>query len=278
MKKLFILSIFFVTIAANGQKKILALRTNHPITDTTAQPILFVISGESNAGGLADNGFASSPELAVRSIKILNNGNGTFEALHIGVNNISNHLGLPCCTTHGFELQIANSFDSGYFASHSIYMVKCGQGGSLISDWDNTDAFYDTMVTRVTRSVSLIRSQTGREPILLWLYSHGINDMIASNPAATWKAATETFFSNMRAEFDGIMGYSITVPIWMTRFNNMPTNLAYETVIGQIDSEVSDCVAVSTSDDLKDANHWQYNGMKFNFRQMLSTIQTFLNL
>lgn len=270
----------------SGPRKIFALKRNAIIINPPSQPVLFIVSGESNAGGRANNEFASSAELAPRSLKILNNANGTFEALDIGTNNLINHDALTCCGTHGVELQLANSYDSSYFSPHACYLVKCGQGGTQINQWEPGDAAYDTMVARVALSISLIQAQTGQTPILIWLYSQGINDMIAAVAPATWKAATETLFSNMRGEFDDIIGYPVSTTILVTRFDGLtPNDLDYETVIGELESEVSECFVFSTlchyadcSDYLLDANHFQYKAFKQLIREMKSTILSHINL
>lgn len=283
-KNLFILSLIAIlVIEASGQKKFLGIarNANNNISDTSSQPILFFISGESNATGYANNGFASSPELASRSLKILNNSSYVFEGLDIGTNNIINAAGsvvnCPGCVDHGMELQLANSLDSGYFGNHPAYLVKGGQGGSAISEWETTDAYYDSLINRLTRAISLIRTQTGREPVLIWLYSQGINDMLIPTSSSSWKTSTKNLFANLRSEMNTVIGYSITIPILMTRFSGMtPNDQDYETVIGEIDTEVSDCHAFSTSTDLRDTHHWQYGGHKDNIRRMLTTIQSYL--
>ncbi len=267
---------------ANCQKKVLGIATNHANPAPSSQPVLFIISGESNATGYADNGFASGPELASRNLKILNNESYIFEGLDIGTNNILNAAGsitnCPGCTTHGMELQLANSYDSNYFSPHPCFLVKGGQGGSYISEWDNTDAFYDSLVNRISRAYSLIFSQYGIDPVVVWIYSQGINDMILGTSSSSWKTSTKTLFSNIRSEIDGIFGHSTTILILMTRFDGMtPNDLDYETVIGEIDSEVSNCEAIHTSTDLKDGNHWQYGGLKDNVRRMKASIQAFIN-
>lgn len=240
MRKIFyILSICLLCgCSTDAQRKVLGIATNHVNTSTSTAPVLFIISGESNASGYADNGFASGPELAVRNLKILNNESYIFEGLDIGANNILNAAGgisnCPSCTTHGMELQLANSYDSNYYAPHPCYLLKGGQGGSYISEWDNGDAFYDSLVNRIDRAVSLIRTERGVDPIIIWIYSQGINDMLLGTSSATWKTKTKTLFTNIRSEIDGIMGYPVTTLILMTRFDGMtPNDLDYETVIGQ---------------------------------------------
>lgn len=244
------------------QREVLGILKNG--RDQSSQPVMIIIWGESNATGYADNGFASSPELDARALPILNNETYTFQALNVGTNNILNAAGsvtnCPSCTTHGMEIGLANAYDDNDFSGHPVYLIKGGQGGSQISQWETTDAYYDSLENRITRGYNLILEATGQVPVIVLWGSQGINDILAPVSASTWKTAFKQFITDIRATITSITGQT-TIPFLFTRFDSMPTNLDYETVMGEIEDEVSDCYAVSTSGAaLKDDNHWQYAG------------------
>src|ERR1044072_1981924 len=123
-----------VSIIARMVKKVVPVL---PPTDT----LLFIFNGESNSGGLGANSGATSHELSVRSsIQILNNYTLLFEDLHIGVNNILQHAGFndsgPNNQNHGWELGLANKVEANAFPQTQAHLVKTGQGGSLINEWN----------------------------------------------------------------------------------------------------------------------------------------------
>lgn len=261
MIKILLILLLFST-SANCQRSVLGILKN----GLPPQPVLIIFWGESNATGYADNGLASGGELAARDLQILNNSNYNFESLDVGTNNILYAAGgvdnCPSCTTHGMEIGLANAYDDGDFDGHPVYLIKAGQGGSIISDWETTDAYYDSLESRITRGYNLILSATGQVPMIAIWGSQGVNNMIAGTSAATWKTAVKQFITDIRATIHTVTGQpSSVIPFLFTRFNSMSSNLAYETVIGEIEDEVSDFYAVSTSGAaLKDINHWQYAG------------------
>lgn len=217
---------------------------------------LIIISGESNSGGYALNSQALPAEIAPRSsVQILNNTSLVFEALDIGTNNLIGHSGLSPESTHGFELMLANRVEAGTFIPAPCYLVKTGQGGSSINDWGEGSAFWTTFQERVDEAIDLLTTLTGSAPTPYLLYSQGINDAIASMPTATWKTATLAHFDKIRAK------YGENLPIVMTKF--MPSYATYNTAIDELIGQRSDVYAVFTEDaTLRDANHWDYEGMK----------------
>ncbi len=223
-------------------------------------PVIFVYAGESNSGGYGQNDSLSSDEAAARSLIIYNNSSLVLENLDIGTNNLIAHTGLPANATHGWENQHANRFSNGSFGSRYVAIVKAGQGGSRAQAWTPGGTYagvncFDTLKTRVNAAKAIVTSNVGVPNIVLF-WSQGINDILSSYAPASWKAETKQIFQEFQAEWPGIT-------IYMTRFNSMSTNLAYETAMAEIESEMTGVYAVSTlGATLRDSNHWGYSGLK----------------
>ena len=107
----------------------------------TRPPLIFVITGESNSGGIGSNAQATPAERKARPcVQIMNltNGRFNFEPLHLGVNNLRAHVGLQKYydTCHGFENQLANVVETNAFPGYKqVYLIKTGHGGSRIAQW-----------------------------------------------------------------------------------------------------------------------------------------------
>ncbi len=258
MRLLIIFLLFSIT--AHSQRYVLGTLKNG--RDQVSRPELVILWGESNSGGKATNSFASGTELGTRTLQIFNNYSLRFENLLIGTNNLTLHTGLTDNATHGMEIGLANGYSSNNFSGHPVYLLKVGQGGSTISEWETTDAYYDTMRTRITLAFNKVVELTGQVPLITVWGSLGINDRIAGTSTGTFKTAFKQFITDIRATIHTLTGQpSSIIPFLFTRFDSMSSNLAYETVFGEIDSEVSDCYAVSTSGAaLLDSNHWEYSG------------------
>jgi hypothetical protein len=156
----------------------------------TTKPLL-IFTGESNSGGYALN--SELPTQSARpAVQILNNSTLLFEDLCVGVNNLIGHAGLLNGVTHGWENGLALAAEAGDW-SGAVHLVKTGQGGSVISQWDKAGAFFTTMQERVSAAKALIRAG-GDVPLPFIGYSQGINDSIAATDVATWKAATISHF------------------------------------------------------------------------------------
>jgi len=228
-----------------------------PVVTASAGVPLIVFTGESNSGGYALNSEATTEELAPRpAVQILNNTSLVFEALDIGTNNLIGHTGLSNGTTHGWELMLANRVEAGTFIPSPCYLVKTGQGASTIAQWDVGDAsgYWNTFQTRVDEAIDLLTTLTGSAPSIYLFYSQGINDAIAGTSTATWKTKTLAHWDKIRAKYG-------QVPIVATKF--MSNYSAYNTAIDEVVAQRQDAYAVVTSDaTLRDANHWDYAGMK----------------
>jgi len=272
MRILILLLLF--SSSANCQRQVLGIYKNG--RPGVSQPMMIIFWGESNAGGEAANSSATSDELLPRHLQILHNYRFQFQNLEIGENNIIGHVGLDL-TTHGMELSLANQYDDGDFNGHPIYLVKTGQGGSTISQWTSASAYYDTMTVRIQAAYNKVVELTGQVPIVEVWGSLGINDRIAGTSTSTFKTAYKQFITDVRSTIHSITGQS-TIPFLFTRFDSMSTNLAYETVFGEIDSEVTDCYAVSTlgASLNGDGNHWSYSGFKVFVPSFITIAITYL--
>lgn len=223
-----------------------------PTLPTITNP-LFIFSGESNSGGIANNTDASVLELSSRQqIQILNNNSLVFENLDIGTNNLIGHTGLEAyvATAHGWELGLCNEVAANKFNVSQVNLVKTGQGGSTIAEWGTSSTYWNTFKTRVDAALAINPSFT---PIL-W-YTQGINDAILGTSVSTWKAATIAHLLKIRAR------YGNDLPIIFPQF--MPLYATYNTALNEIVASLGNIWTVQTSDlPLKDTNHWNYIGMK----------------
>lgn len=244
---------------------------------TSLQPLLIIIAGESNSGGIALNSLATSAELSKRKLKILNNSTlSSFDSLDIGSNNLVGHCGMQFLTStgHGLELQIANSYDSGYFGNINVYLCKAGQGGTVISQWADEATYtaettvepYDTYFERVDSAIAIItRNDTVPRCILIW--SQGIND--GGGNTTSWKNRTKSLFTDMRVQIPSL-------PIYITRFDSMADY--YYTQMTEIASEIGGVKIISslgceTSAVVTGAGiHWGYYGMKILGRRIITEI------
>ena len=227
---------------------------------------LIIFSGESNSGGFALNSQASLAELAPRpETLILNNTTlAGFEPLDVGTNNLVGHSGLSNGSTHGWEIGLANAVAGGQLRPSPLYLVKTGQGGSTIANWNSGGTFYNTFLARINAAKTLLGSQ--QYNAALW-YTQGINDAIAGTSVSVWKAATIAHLEKIRVELPG-------VPICFSDVT--PSYPNYSTAIMEICEEVEDCFFVSAEGaSLRDINHWDYAGMKLISSRMVRQTNAF---
>ncbi len=237
------------------------------------KPLLVIINGESNSGGYALNSQAPSGEIGVRdSVLILNNTTLTsFDTLNIGGNNITGHTGLSNGVIHGFELELANEADIERFYKQPVHLIKTGQGGSTIAQWNIGGGYLTTFTDRITAAKSLINFADYR---VVLLFSLGINDAIAGTNVNTWKTGILAHFVNLRS----IVGIP-NLPIIMTEFETMGgTSTAYDTYTSMIQTIASEDPNVysvdATGATKRDANHWDYYGMKLMSSRLLTVAKT----
>jgi len=233
---------------------------------------LFVFMGESNSRGYAQNSLASAPELAARpNTQIINTTTRLFETLDIGTNN----MGFDA-TSHGWELELANqAVTNPLFKGDSIYIVKTGQGGSTISQWlpGTTPFYFDTAISRIKLAIKLLRA-SGKQPQVIILYSQGINDAIANTNSTTWISNTLTLVNNVRKEIGNailitpnLIGTDSDIPGLKTAMNTYFINRANGVYF--VPSPQG-----AVGDSLRDANHWDYLGMKAIAQRMIRTLDT----
>lgn len=227
---------------------------------------VIIFNGESNSGGHAQNSLATAHELAPRPcIQIFDNaGLTSFQDLDIGTNNLIDHdMFTPPIPSerHGWELGLANSVEAGEWFDSTVYLVKTGQGGSKIADWNVSGAYWQKFLTRTRAALSLLRSQ-GKVPVIYLWYTLGINDMGAGTPMATWQSGVQAYFKRVREE----LGY---IPIFAVEF--MPGvgmeswNSALHTMaVDDHMLQIIDSVGASTipPGQFAEIYHWDYSGMK----------------
>lgn len=240
-------------------------------------PCLIVFTGESNSGGQASNNAATAYELSQRpSVQILNNNSFTFEALHIaGGNNLYGHYGLDpeyLGVMHGWELELANLVEGGRFPAAPCYLVKTGQGGSKISQWNEGDRYYTSFIKRVDAAIAGLQQISGAAPRMFIVYSQGINDAISNVDVSTWKAATIAHIDKIRTR------YGAEIPFIVTLFmNTFSLAAAYNNAIVEISNELKGIYTVVGADLTRDdIYHWDYNGMKKLADRLLGSVANLL--
>lgn len=247
-------------------------------TPNAISNLSFVITGESNSGGIGLNSAATAGEIASRSavqILELTSGNFLFENLDIGTNNLRDHDGLggyyDCC--HGLELQLANSTEAHAFPDNEqVYLIKTGQGGSQVSQWNYAGAYFTKFLQRTAAAKTQIPSD---RKWVVWM-SIGINDGIAGTNINTFKSNLTTYIDNIKADLPGAV-------IIMTQFQSMPASSGYPTIntaladVAALEPNVYvvDTTAATGTDG---ANHWTYAGLKTVANLMITTTKNVLGL
>jgi hypothetical protein len=213
---------------------------------------LIVMMGESNSGGLAKNADASFWELGLRgNVKILNPQSLKFEMLHISGNNHRGHRGIentPYHKTHGIELELANRY--------TCNIVKAGQGGSKISQWDSTYHGVSCWA-EFTKRVDAARKEVD-EPMVIF-YSQGINDK--GMDESLWEQKTVALFDRVRGRYGEVPIYFTELP--ERQFAGAISNLA----------KLRNIHVIRTGDlSTMDRMHWGYKEMKIICDRFLSMI------
>jgi len=221
----------------------------------------FVFTGESNSGGIGLNSSATTHELSSRSaVQIMNltSGNFLFENLQIGVNNLRDHAGLEAYydTSHGWELQLANSTEANAFPDNpQVHLIKTGQGGTLVSEWNVGGTYWTKFLQRIDAAKTQLPAQ---RQWVVWL-SLGINDAIAGTPISTYKTSLIAHINKIKAELPGAI-------IVMTEFEAMPGGGGYpatNTALREIAASEANVYSVDTTGMSTDGgNHWDYAGLK----------------
>lgn len=253
-----------------------------PSTTSSATPsaidtLAFVITGESNSGGIGLNSDATAGEVASRSaVQIMNLTSGLFgfENLDIGTNNLRDHDGLSGYydTSHGFELQLANSTEAHTFPDNEqVYLVKTGHGGSQVSQWGVGQTYWTKFLQRTAAA------KTQLDPDRKWVVwmSLGINDAISGTALTTWKSAMVAHINKIKNDLPGAI-------VIMTQFQSMTSQSGYATynaIMSDIAYEEANVYVVdSTGAALRDTNHWSYAGLKTVTSSMVTITKNSLGL
>ncbi len=224
--------------------------------------LAFVITGESNSGGIGLNSAATAPEVASRSavqILELTSGNFLFENLDIGTNNLRDHSGLEgyYTTSHGLELGLANNTEAHSFPDNEqVYLIKTGHGGSQVSQWNYAGAYFTKFLQRTTAAKTQIPAD---RKWVVWM-SIGINDGISGTNIVTFKNSLKTYIDNIKADLPGAI-------IIMTQFQSMPASSGYPIINSALADVAEDeanvyVVDTTTATGTDGANHWTYAGLK----------------
>lgn len=241
-------------------------------TVITPKSLMVIINGESNSGGYALNSEAPGNEVGVRSsVSLLNPVSLVFESLNIGGNNLLDHAGLSNGSTHGFELELANRADTLPFYE-GVKLIKTGHGGSMISQWGIGNTYFNKFEDRIDAAKSFVDFNNYNICIL---FSLGINDAISGTNVNTWKSGIVTHFANMRSYIG--MG---DIPIVMTQFQGMGSGgtqySSYNTAIQEICASQTNVFSIDVSGaGLRDANHWNYSGMKQVAGDLLDVVELY---
>ena len=239
-----------------------------------ARPLVFVITGESNSGGVGDNADATEKERAPRpNLQIMNltDGRFGFEDMQIGVNNLRDHYRLEKYydVYHGLELGLANAVDDDAFAeSKPVYLIKTGHGGSRIAQWseDHESGFWKKFVQRTDAAKKQL---PGKPRWVVW-FSLGINDAIDDAPIEPWMNAVRAHLERIRRQLPDAV-------IVMTQFQSMKDYPDFDEAIAEIAERDPAVIAVdSTGTTLRDKNHWDYEGLKTMATRMVKATQDLL--
>ncbi len=234
--------------------------------------ILIVINGESNAGGLASNIDLTPDERKVfEGVYIYNADRGEFEPMQVGNNNNTGHEGLNSDYMHGFELGIGLAVRNGTLPT-PLYIVKTGQGGSKIKEWENGTVYYQKMVNRVNYATTFLANR-GIATRNFIVYTQGINDAVKGpTPTEVWKTSTMDHFMTLRS----LLG---NCPILFVKHMNAPELGDYIKAIDELAGVFPGVYPIdSTGAPLLDQYHWNYEGMKLISSRIVSTIKTLLTV
>ncbi len=249
-----IIILFFPMVSCSQVMGIRATRFN----------ILIVSAGESNEAGYGVNTDLSSSETGPRKTRIYDL--TQMAPLRIGSNNFGN-----TSTQHGFELQLANAKDSGYFGVKNLYLCKTGQGGTRVSQWAVGTDLYNRLIERLNNSIALIEQERNVSPgdsLRLWcLWSLGINDMFAGLSSSDFKTAFDLILDELHSLYP-------TMKFVLTKFNQ-PAYTGYNTTYDAIASARSTyCYTIYSASAQYEADntHWGTEGWKTMGRLLTNVI------
>lgn len=233
---------------------------------------LFIFNGESNSGGIAENSLATADELSIQPrLQIWNNFENHFESLHVGVNNLLGHWVLEPWINigHGWELELSNIIKTQY-PNKTMYLLKTGQGGTTISQWDTSGVHYKTMVNRIDSAMTVLRRQ--HRPIQVFVfYSQGINDILYSQlPDTVWQAKTQDHLNRIKA----LTGPDTRIVLSQHMVNWTNYNMAMERICTNDSTGRTTFVSGVGASTQSDGLHYDYYGMKTVCDRLFGNIQS----
>lgn len=245
-----------------------------PAVDATRRPLVFVITGESNSGGVGENTDATAEERKPRpNLQIMNltDGKFGFETMQLGVNNLRDHYRLDKFyeTYHGLELGLANAVDANAFANRKpVYLIKTGHGGSRVLQWseDNETGYWKKFMQRINAA----KRQLPDDPQWVVWYSLGINDALDGAPIDLWKQNVQRHLQRIKQQLPGAV-------IVMTQFQSMGYAETNAAIAGIADEDACVVAVDSSGTTLRDKNHWDYAGLKVMADRMIEATQQLLN-
>jgi hypothetical protein len=230
------------------------------------RPLVFVITGESNSGGVGLNSEATPRELQPRRsvlIADLEADGMPLVPMQLGKNNLRRHVGLENYYDkyHGLENGLANATEEGILRDRSpVYLVKTGHGGSTIAQWhpDAPNGYWRQLVERT----DAVKNQLDRDVEWVVWMSLGINDAIAGTDPDRWQQGVAEHLVRIQKQLPGAR-------VVMTEFQSM----GYSETNRRIRRLADDLPRVesveTTGVPLSDANHWGYQGLKEVAQRML---------
>lgn len=221
---------------------------------TGVQSLLVLFTGESNSGGQARNQrLTVNQRLPRPALKILDNIGLQFVPIQIGWNTNLGHTGLEPYFTHGWENGLATRIEAGTFNLMPTYLVKAGQGGSRIDQWDENADYYTRLKQRMTAATQRIQAVTGLPPKIVIWYSQGINDFVAGTNINTWKTATIAHLNKMISRYDPEVICSTFFTSSYQPYNDAWLEVAAAVPLVQMIN--------TTGLPMDDGAHWNYAGM-----------------
>ena len=273
MKKTKILKIALLGLGVYGIINALKKgKTNIPKNERDIKrAVLIVINGESNAGGMAKNKDATPYELEVNNqVYIFNADVFDFQPMQIGHNNNTGHFGLDSYM-HGVELGISNKVREGVFGDKLVFIVKTGQGGSKIEEWNERSEYTRIMKERINYSVKYLTDR-GFDFESFVIYTQGINDAVkeGGDTVENWKEKTIRHIGSIR----GILG---DIKVFFIKHMIHPELVPYIQAIDDLSSIDRNIIPISSEGaTLEDKYHFDYFGMKLISYRIIEKMLTYL--
>lgn len=231
---------------------------------------VFIIDGDSNSGGIGANDSATIGEIGSRTnVKIINNHSFAMETMNIGVNNNFVVGIVDSANTHGIELGLANSVDSGRFLTPA-YVVKTGYSGAKISTLNTT--YWGNLNTRIDSAIGYLNRNSIRYEMYMFL-SDGINDSNAHVDSATWKASLKTYLASIRSKYGRMPTFMPYIPLKSSVDSALV--LQYNIIIGYLAGEVADFYPIQSSDCYTVSGpHFPYSSFKILAARMVAILKS----